>query len=326
MSLTNSPSYRTPLKAWRSAWTRLRQHNLWQSGIAVMLLAALLQATMTAITKHLGHSYPSTQMIFFRSAVGIFLIGLSVLARPVRQVGGLPRTLLVRGFFGGMSLVAFFYCITRLELAFANTYNLTYPIFMGLILGLFYRRALHRLQWLAIAGGFMGIWLIFRPDLAVDWTYHLFGLFTGVCTAAGYLAINRLSGLYDHRIVVLSFLSFSLVLVLLGMVAGHWLSGESWAFITAPFLWPDRVGWFWLILLGVVAYLGQLMITRAYSLEDPAVVGTINFMQIPFALGWGLLLGDHLPDIWGFSGILIIVASGVFITWWTRRKTNYAAG
>ncbi len=305
-----------PAKAWQKAWTRFNPHDLAHSGIAVMFLAAFLQATMTAITKGLAHDYPSTQMIFFRSVVGILLIAFSFLLKPAKQSGGMLSTLLWRGCFGGISLLAFFYCITKIQLAFANTYNLTYPIFMGLILGLFYRRKLQTVQWVAILSGFLGIIFIFRPELGITWMYHILGL----CTAAGYLSIHRLGGVYDHRVVVLSFLSFSLGLVVIGLILQPWLKGDAWSFLTAPLRWPNGWGWFWLILLGLIAYYGQLMITRAYSLEDPAVVGTINFMQIPFALGWGITLGDGWPDAFGLLGILIIMASGILITLWTRFK------
>jgi len=96
-----------------------------------MVLATLSFALMGAITKLLGNRYPSVELVFFRNLIGTMLILISIWNKPLIQTGGKWNLLVFRGSIGATSLFAFYYCLTKMQLAVANTYNLTYPLFIG---------------------------------------------------------------------------------------------------------------------------------------------------------------------------------------------------
>jgi drug/metabolite transporter (DMT)-like permease len=295
---------------------------IFKNGIFNMLIAAAFLAIMGAITKALGRKFPSVELVFFRGIVGTALIAYTVYQNPFRHKGGKFGMLVFRGLIGSLSLFAFFYCITKINLALANTYSLTYPVFIGIFSAMVLRRPLSKIQWLATLLGFIGVLLIFRPDLNFPLKFHLLGLFSGMATAVAYIAINRLSTYYDHRATVLSFLITGLALSSLSFFTGLFYQNPDLDFILSPFVMPSGAEWFWLLLMGFVAMWAQIFLTRGLSYGKPTVVGPVHYMQIPFALLLGLFLGDSLPDLPSLAGIAIIIGSGILITVLTHRTAK----
>jgi S-adenosylmethionine uptake transporter len=79
----------------------------------------------------------------------------------------------------------------------------------------------------------------------------------------------------------------------------------------SPWSWQGAV---WIIPIGVLATLGQLCMTRAFSQGATLVVANLQYSGIVFAALYSLLLfGD--PIAWvGWAGMALIVASGVAAT------------
>ena len=279
-----------------------------------MALAALSFALMGASAKWLGNRLPSVELMFFRNIIGVTIISATMLRSPLHQTGGKPRLLVFRGVIGTLALFGFFYNLTHIRLAEANTYNLTYPIFIGLISALFLGTKVTLRQWIYILLGFIGILFIFRPNLDISLKNHLLGLWSGLGAAIAYLSINQLRHYYDHRATVLSFMISGIVLPVIGTSIGRIWPIPALDFLTAPFIWPLGQEWVFLLFLGLSAMMGQIFVTRALSLGNPAVVGPINYLQIPFAIILGLFMGDALPDALTLFGIGLIVFSGILIT------------
>ena len=294
--------------------------NFFEKGSVNMLMGAFCLATMGAITRKLGKQFSSVELVFFRNIIGTTILTVSFFVKPItRQTGGKFGMLAFRGAIGTLSLFAFYYCLTKLHLAVANTYNLTYPIFIGLISGFILKHKLMPIHWFAILVGFTGVLFVFRPDFSFPLKFHLIGLFTGFGTAVGYITISKLNGFYERRIVVLSFLLTGLILSLISMSIGLFYQNPNLDFILAPFIMPVNSDWIWIFLMGCIALAGQTLITRAFSFGKPNVVGSINFMQIPFAMIYGIVLGDFFVDYLSFIGIVLIVGSGVLMILFSNK-------
>ena len=70
----------------------------------------------------------------------------------------------------------------------------------------------------------------------------------------------------------------------------------------------------WLLPIGVLAALGQLSMTLAYSKGATLVVANLQYSGIVFAALYGLFLfGDQIPLI-GWAGMGLIIASGITAT------------
>ena len=85
---------------------------------------------------------------------------------------------------------------------------------------------------------------------------------------------------------------------------------------TSAWVWPQAL---WLLPIGVLAALGQLCMTRAYSQGATLVVANLQYSGIVFAALFGVVLfGDRIPAI-GWAGMALIIASGIAATFLRSR-------
>jgi drug/metabolite transporter (DMT)-like permease len=98
---------------------------------------------------------------------------------------------------------------------------------------------------------------------------------------------------------------------------GSAVAGSAAVAVTGLSPWP---GWpaLWLLPIGILAALGQLCMTRAYSRartpRGTLVVASLQYSGIVFgALYSVLLFGDHIPLV-GWAGMALIVGSGIGAT------------
>jgi len=54
--------------------------------------------------------------------------------------------------------------------------------------------------------------------------------------------------------------------------------------------------------------------TKAYSLAQGGIVGTISYSTILFSIFIGMFLGDVFPSVSLFIGIAFIVLSGILVS------------
>ncbi|NBU35789.1 MAG: DMT family transporter [Bacteroidetes bacterium] len=283
-----------------------------------MVLATLSFALMGAITKWLGDRYSSVELVFFRNLIGLIIIVISIINKPLVQIGGRFKLLVFRGTIGATSLFAFYYCLTKMQLAVANTYNLTYPLFIGFLSFFIFKKSLTFKEWLAIITGFAGVLFIFRPDMNYPLKYHLIGLYSGLGTSLGYLSIHYLGKFYDRRSILLSFLTGGLVLSCLSFLISFFYENAAFDFFLSPFIVPQGFDWILILLMAVIALIGQTFVTKAFSIGKPAVMGTLNFLQIPFSWLAGLYLGDSNFNLYTYIGILMVLFSGI----WMSQRSN----
>jgi len=285
-----------------------------------MVLATLSFALMGAITKLLGNRYPSVELVFFRNLIGLSIILISIVNKPLIQIGGKTKLLIFRGTIGATSLFAFYYCLTKMQLAVANTYNLTYPLFIGFLSVFILKKLLSIRQWIALILGFAGVLFIFRPDMNYPLKYHLIGLYSGIGTSMGYLSIHYLGKFYDRRSILLSFLIGGLVLSCVSFLISMFYENSAFDFFLSPFIIPQGFDWFLILIMAVIALIGQSFVTKAFSLGKPAVMGTLNFLQIPFSWLAGLYLGDSNYNLYTYIGIFFVLFSGIWMSQLSNKE------
>ena len=71
--------------------------------------------------------------------------------------------------------------------------------------------------------------------------------------------------------------------------------------------------------VGLLAVLGQLCLTRAYTRSATMLVANLQYSGIVFAALYGVaLFGEYLP-LTGWLGIILITASGMAASLWRKR-------
>src|SRR5438132_8095330 len=146
-----------------------------------MIVAGFFFAMMGVFVKFGAEHFDAAEMAFYRSFVGLFFVTALIAARKgsirTTHFGGHA----IRSVVGSISLIGYFYAMTQLPLATAQTLNYTSPIFLAIatvvVLG---ERFSGRLIG-AIALGFAGVGLLLQPTFqGGKEAAALIGLFSGV--------------------------------------------------------------------------------------------------------------------------------------------------
>jgi len=276
-----------------------------------MLLASLLFATMAVCIKFAGAHFNSFEIVFYRGLVGVFfLIGVTRV-RGVSLRTTVPMMHFWRSVVGVTALASWFYAIAHLPLATAMTLNYMSSVWiaaflLGGALLLQGRGAPVRQQsplFLTVLAGFAGVAMMLRPTLNEDQILGAFvGLISGVFSAFAYLQVASLAraGEPESRTVFY----FSVGAIVAGALGMLFVGASPWT-------WPSAM---WLLPIGLIAVLGQLCMTRAYSSGATMVVANLQYSGIVFAALYSItLFGDELPLI-GWLGMALIVISGIAAT------------
>lgn len=288
-------------------------------GIFYMLLAALGFSVMGGAAKLLKGSFGAGQLVFWRNAVGITVLIAGFIIKPPVNKGGKFHLLLFRGMMGTTALYTLLYCILHLPLGTAMTYNLTSALFIAVFSFVLFREYHGPVVLLAVLLGFAGMLLIYKPAMHFPWFYHAAGLLSGITSALAYITVNRLTGYYDSRIIVLAFIGTGVVVPTLFMLIGFLgnIPADDVFFIS--WRWPAGIEWFYVLWLGLAALFGQYFVTKAYGSDKAGIVSAIGYANIIFSVFIGMALGDAFPDSMSLFGILCIISSGVIISLFKSR-------
>jgi drug/metabolite transporter (DMT)-like permease len=284
-------------------------------GILYMLASALISAMNGAVAKMLGEEISAMEIVFFRNLIGVAIILAALRHTPPTLPGGRMHLLFLRGLFGFSAMILFFYTITTIPLGVAITLNKTSPLFVAILAFFLMKERLNRYAITALILGFAGVIFITRPEGIALQYEHLLGLMGGFFAACAYATIKKIRDIYDARVIVLSFVGIgSLLPALLFLAAPHVEVPEPLAFLFPRFSVPSTpLTWALIAFMALISTLSQWLLTKAYTLGRAGIVGVVSYTNIPFAVGFGWILGDPFPDLWVWTGIGLIVLAGMLL-------------
>lgn len=290
-----------------------------------MLLAGLGFSVMGGAAKILKGSFGAGQLVFWRNAIGLFVLIAGFLSRPPVNKGGKLKLLVFRGIMGTTALYSLLYCILHLPLGTAMTYNLTSAIFIAIFSFLFFREYHGRIVLFAVLLGFAGMLLVYKPAVDFPWYYHVAGLISGISSAIAYMSVNRLATYYDNRVIMLAFIGSGFLVPLIFMITRYIFQLPADPVFFIDWRWPAGIEWLYVLWLGLAALFGQYFVTKAYGADKAGIVSAIGYANIVFSVFIGMALGDAFPDLVSATGMLCIIASGViisFVKWRTRTPSG----
>ncbi len=263
-----------------------------------MLVGQLAFAIMATLA-HALKDYCSWQDIAVcRSTIPIVLVAiLAWWARvPLVLVG--TRSLWIRSIAGSISLVCTFFAFTRLPPSDVLTITNLFPVWIALLSWPFLGIRPRPSTWLAILSGMAGVALIQQPHLAQGNLASFAALTSSFCSAIAMLGLHRLHGM-DTRAIVFHFSSVSLLFS---------LSARTFIQDTAPSTGPWQLLTMIMLLgVGVTATVGQVCLTKAFTLGDPAKVAVVGLSQVGFGAIFEVLIWGRqfqLPTVLGMMLIL----------------------
>ncbi len=270
-----------------------------------MLFSAFFGALNGAVAKVLSQSMDPIEIVFYRNLLGVLIILYTLKKLPVSLNISKLHLLFLRGLFGTIAMLFFFYTIATIPLGEAIILNKTSPFFVTILAFYLMKESINFNTFIALIIGFIGLVLIIKPFGMVLSIEHIYGVLGGFFAAAAYATIKKIKDIYDARVIMLSFM-------LIGVIIPFLL------FLFTPYvkfsIHTDLIVWLLIVLMAVLSTASQWLLTRAYSLSPASIIGVVSYTSIPFAVGFGVMLGDLFPDILTLIGISLIVLGGILVS------------
>lgn len=264
-----------------------------------MVLASALFALTGVFVKLAGQHFHLSELVFYRSFVGLLFLLPSVFRGQIRLATRRPWAHLSRGGMGVLSMAAYFYAITALPLGTAVTLQYTSPLFIALLSVFYLKERINLRLGLSLLTGFVGVILIMRPaGLGGPLLAGVIGLGSGLAAGLALFSVKLLSR--DEPVGRIVFY-FSLLSSLMSAV---WAMMDGFSPIHWEYL-PLLLG------LGLPATLAQLFITRAYQIAPASQMSALSYTTVGFAALFGLVLWQQHPDLLGWIGLGVLVMAGL---------------
>jgi drug/metabolite transporter (DMT)-like permease len=281
------------------------------AGALFVLGAAFLFAMMGALVKVVSTSLNNEMVVFFRNVCAlIFILPWLAYSRPY---GGIKtsciRLHLLRSAAGLGAMYCFFYAIAQLRLSEAFLLFTTSPIFIPLIAYMWmHEEVTHSTKW-AIIAGFIGIVLILKPGFGIFQPAMLVALAGGFLSAMAMVTIRRMS-LSEPTIRVVFYFTIYSTVISAGPLSWSWQT-------------PMPGIWWLLILIGLLAAVGQFFLTKGYSMAPAAQVGPLTYGNVVFATINGWIYWGETMDLLTWVGAILVCTAGIITT--RRTETHVLA-
>ena len=280
-----------------------------------MVLSALVFSSMAVCVKFASAYFNNAELVFYRGAVGVVFMAVFARVRGTSLATQVLPMHIWRSVVGVAALSTWFYAIAHLPLATAMTLNYMSSVWIAAFLvggTLMFSKAGQRIPSqgplvLTILASFAGVVMLLRPTLGQNQAFAgMVGLLSGLGAAFAYMQVMVLARAGEPETRTVFY--FAVGTAIAG-AAGMAIVGVS------PWAWGHAL---WLLPIGLLASLGQLCMTKAYSMSTnhggTLMVANLQYSGIVFSAIYSLLLfGDHIPLL-GWAGMGLIILSAIAAT------------
>jgi drug/metabolite transporter (DMT)-like permease len=303
------------------------------TGILLAAGGSLIFSVNDMSIKLLSGGYALHQVILIRAFVAMtfILTVIHVSERGWSQIAtSRPGTHLLRVGIVMVSNVTFFVGLAAMDLADAVAVAYVSPIIITLLSIVFLGEKVGPRRWAAVIVGMLGVIVMLRPGTGVIQPAAILVLVSAVLYATGNLLARHMGG--TESAMTLSFyvqVGFIIVSTAMGLWVGdgHLATEDKlWAFLFRPWIWPPLADWPVFLATGLSVGLGGLMVTQAYRTTEAGLIAPFEYIGMPAAIFWGLVVFGTFPDAVSWVGIALICGSGLYVIWreTVRRRADAA--
>jgi drug/metabolite transporter (DMT)-like permease len=269
------------------------------AGIGLMLLSIFMFSFGDAMGKFLVATYSVGQLLWLRACAALLVL-MPMMWRQRAELTHLERPWLqlLRVTLSNIEVAAFFLATVYLPLADVVTYYLACPIFVTALSAIVLREHVGWRRWTAVLIGFCGVLIALRPSAqTVSWPAMI--ALGGSLSFAVLMLITR--SLRATPDIVLASSQF----------AGTFLLGA----LMSPFGWvtPSLGSLVLFAAAGFISVAALLCVNRSLKLAPASVVVPYQYSMIVWAVTFGYVVFDDVPEVATILGAAIIIGAGIYI-------------
>lgn len=284
-------------------------------GVLLMLGFCVLAPLADGIAKLLGPSVPLLMLLLVRFGVqAAILVPLSrATGRSLRLEGRVLRLAWVRAAIHIAGIGLMFTSLLYLPLADAIAIVFVMPFLLLLAGHLLMEEEVGWRRLSACGAGFAGTLMVIRPSFEeVGWP-ALLPLGVAVSFAA-FMLVTRAIARETEPVALQAANGLMGVALLLPALA----LGTVLDLAPAELVVPGGREIALLALLGALGTAGHLLMTWSLRFAPASTLAPMQYLEIPFATVFGWLLFRDLPDGMAAAGIMVTVASGLYVVFRER--------
>jgi len=278
-------------------------------GILFGALAFFIFATSDVLQKYATINHTIFQIIFFRY---LFLLIISFVESKRKNNHYFYKTnniklQLSRSLISVLETVFFVSSFKYLSLATVHSVASLAPVFVVILSMLILKEKIEKRLWFIIFFGFIGVIVILRPGFDIFDTKSLLPLGAGFFFGL-YQVITKKASQYDSDETSLFYTSIFGLVIITFLILIYW----------HPF---TLISYFLLPLIGLMMTLAHYSLIIGLARAPASKIQPFHFTLIFWAIVFGYLFYNDIPDIPTLFGASIIALSGIFLIR-NQTKTN----
>ncbi len=297
------------------------------TGILLALGGAAVLSVNDLAIKALSGAYALHQVILIRA-----IIGMGLVLFVIRLSGTSYRQLLTRRWREHLfrvsivmvSNVCYFLALAVMPLADAVATAFVSPLFVTLMSAVILGEKVGPHRWGAVAVGMVGVLIMLRPGAGVIQPAAILVLISAFCYASSHMMTRRMrdteSAMTLNFFVQVGFIAVSSIMGL-WVGDGHLArDGSLFSFLFRPWIVPAAGDVWAFVATGLAVGIGGLMMSQAYRTTEAALVAPFEYLGMPMAIFWGVVIFGTWPDLTGWAGIALICGAGLYTLWRETKR------
>jgi len=290
-------------------------HSEKLKGAALMVTACVFFCVMASLVKLVLH-VDAFKIGLWRFVIGMGLLGTAAMFAKIQLKFHNWRLLFVRGLLGGAGIVIMYFAIVKLGMSKGIVLVSTYPIFAYIFSIVLLKERPSVMSALLIVAAFTGICLVAGGNSDITNIFESFGLYEMLAVSVGVmggLCIVTIRKLHETDSSYAIYFSQCAIGFLIAVVPASAGSSEI-----------DFGDCLILVLIGVTATVGQLMMTQSYKHLPVRMGATLAMLEPVFCYLAGVALFGELISAKSIMGTLLIIGSCVAMLLHDGRPASVA--
>lgn len=283
------------------------QESQRSKGVLLALLSAFSFSFMMVFAALSSPEISIWEQVFFRNLIGLFVAAF-VLKRQHEPLFGERKywpQMLARSAFGFLAITLLFYASRNALQADVSILNRISMFTISIVSVLFLGEKLTKVHISSMIIAFIGAYIAANPRFDSAFLPLLAAACTSLCDAVCYPLLSYFSGRVNAFTVVMFFCTFSTILAGILMIPG--------------FVVPAPLDLFYLIMIGITAAAGQILMTLSYHYAPAGELSIYNLMGILFSALLGFVILHQVPSSRTLIGGVLVAFASLLLFFYKKR-------
>lgn len=270
-------------------------------GILAMIAAMVMFITNDVFMKLALQELPLGEVIHLRSAAGALVLLVVILASGEGRLilTAVQRRVAMRSGLDALTTFAYVLGLTALPISTATTIYMAAPLLTTALAVPLLGESVSFRRWVAILIGFSGAVIVTHPAPGSFDVFALLPLLAALCGSLRDISTRGIPMIVPGAVV-----AFSTAVSLTG-ISGTFALWESWRM-------PDLFPALCILGSGVTFALGNVLMVYAFRNAPVATISPLRYILVPCSLFYGYMIFQHVPDMWGIVGSILVVGAGLY--------------